>query len=43
MTGVPRSVASLRVEVIEDTGHFPQLDEPARTTALVADFLTGLR
>ena len=37
------SVASLRVEVIEDTGHFPQLDEPARTSALLANFLAGLR
>ncbi len=36
-------VASLRVEVIEDTGHFPQLDEPARTNALMTDFLAGLR
>jgi pimeloyl-ACP methyl ester carboxylesterase len=37
------NVASLRAEVIEDTGHFPQLDEPARTNALMTDFLAGLR
>lgn len=35
------SVRSLRVEVIEDTGHFPQLDEPTRTNALLTDFLAA--
>ncbi len=35
------NVRSLRVEVIEDTGHFAQLDEAARTNALLADFLAA--
>ena len=32
-----------RIEIIEDTGHFPQLDEPARLNALLDGFLAGLR
>jgi pimeloyl-ACP methyl ester carboxylesterase len=32
-------VPSVRVEIVPDTGHFPQLDESARTNALVDDFL----
>jgi pimeloyl-ACP methyl ester carboxylesterase len=32
---------SPRIEIIEDTGHFPQIDEAARTNALMADFLSG--
>jgi len=35
-------VASLRVAVIEETGHFPQLDEPARTNALIEGFVASL-
>ena len=35
-------VPSLRVEIIEDTGHFPQLDESARTTAAIERFLATL-
>lgn len=31
-----------RIEIIPDTGHFPQIDEPARTNAAMADFLAGL-
>ncbi|MBS0640303.1 MAG: alpha/beta hydrolase [Proteobacteria bacterium] len=33
------AVPSARVEVIEETGHFPQLEEPARTNALLDAFL----
>ncbi len=36
------AVPGVRVEIIEDTGHFPQLDEPARTNALMDSFLAGL-
>jgi pimeloyl-ACP methyl ester carboxylesterase len=32
-------VPSVRVEIVPDTGHFAQLDESARTNALVDDFL----
>lgn len=35
-------VPAVRVEIIPDTGHFPQLDEAAKTNALMADFLAGL-
>jgi pimeloyl-ACP methyl ester carboxylesterase len=35
-------VPSVRVEIIGDTGHFPQLDEGARTNALIGDFVEGL-
>lgn len=33
------AVPSARVEIIAGTGHFPQLDESARTNALIDDFL----
>jgi pimeloyl-ACP methyl ester carboxylesterase len=35
-------VPSVRVEIIEDTGHFPQLDESARTNAAIDRFLATL-
>lgn len=35
-------VPSARIEIIEETGHFPQLDESAQTNALIAGFLTAL-
>ncbi len=35
-------VAGVRVEVVADTGHFPQLDEAGRTTALIEGFVAGL-
>ena len=35
-------VQSVRIEIIEDTGHFPQIDEPDRTNALIDDFLANL-
>jgi pimeloyl-ACP methyl ester carboxylesterase len=36
------SIPSVRVEIIENTGHFPHLDASARTNALIDDFLTTL-
>ena len=36
------SVPAARVEIIEATGHFPQLDESARTNALIDSFLAML-
>jgi pimeloyl-ACP methyl ester carboxylesterase len=35
-------IPTARVEVIEDTGHFPQIDEAAQVNALMNDFITGL-
>ena len=36
-------VPSARIEVIADTGHFPQLDESAQTNALIDSFLATLQ
>jgi len=36
------NVPSVRVEIIEDTGHFPQLDESARTNAMIDAFISAL-
>jgi pimeloyl-ACP methyl ester carboxylesterase len=36
------AVPSARIEVIEETGHFPQLEEPARTNALLDSFLASV-
>jgi pimeloyl-ACP methyl ester carboxylesterase len=36
------TVPSARIEIIPDTGHFPQLDESARTNALIDSFLATL-
>ena len=36
------SVPSVRVEIIAETGHFPQLDDSARTNALIDSFLADL-
>lgn len=36
------NVPSARVEIIPDTGHFPQFDAAAQTNALIGDFLAGL-
>jgi len=33
---------SVTVEIIEGTGHFPQIDEPDQTNALIDSFLAGL-
>jgi pimeloyl-ACP methyl ester carboxylesterase len=35
-------IPPVRIEVIEDTGHFPQLDEIAQTNALLDSFLASL-
>jgi pimeloyl-ACP methyl ester carboxylesterase len=35
-------VPSVRVEIIAETGHFPQLDDSARTNALIDSFLAHL-
>jgi pimeloyl-ACP methyl ester carboxylesterase len=35
-------IPSVSVEIIENTGHFPQLDESARTNALIDEFLKTL-
>ena len=34
--------SSARIEIIEDTGHFPQIDEPAQTNALIDSFIATL-
>lgn len=39
---VRKHVPHARIEIIEDTGHFPQLDEPARLNALLDGFLAEL-
>ena len=36
------SVPSVRIEIIADTGHFPQLDESARTNTLIDSFVATL-
>ena len=35
-------IQSARIEVIADTGHFPQIDEAAQTNALLDSFLAAL-
>ena len=36
------AIPSVRIEVIEETGHFPQLEEPARTNAALESFLASV-
>jgi pimeloyl-ACP methyl ester carboxylesterase len=36
------SLSSVRIEIIADTGHFPQLDESAQTNALIDSFVGAL-
>ena len=36
------AVPDVRIEIVEDTGHFPQLDEPVQTNALLDRFLSEL-
>lgn len=36
------AVASVSIEIVADTGHFPQLDEPAETNALIERFIALL-
>jgi pimeloyl-ACP methyl ester carboxylesterase len=39
---VRASVPAARVEIIADTGHFPQLDASAETNALLESFMATL-
>jgi pimeloyl-ACP methyl ester carboxylesterase len=32
----------VRIEIIPDTGHFPQLDERARVNALIDSFIAAI-
>ena len=36
-------IPPVRIEIIENTGHFPQTDQSAQTNALLAQFLAALR
>jgi pimeloyl-ACP methyl ester carboxylesterase len=36
------AIPSVRVEIIEQTGHFPQLEEPARTNVALDSFLASV-
>jgi pimeloyl-ACP methyl ester carboxylesterase len=36
------NIPSARIEIIPNTGHFPQLDESAQTNALIDDFVRTL-
>jgi pimeloyl-ACP methyl ester carboxylesterase len=36
------NVPAIRIEIIPDTGHFPQFDEPDQTNALIDDFIATL-
>ena len=35
-------IPGIRIDIIADTGHFPQIDEPAQTNAILDLFLAGL-
>jgi pimeloyl-ACP methyl ester carboxylesterase len=35
-------IPSVRIEIIPDTGHFPQIDEPVQTNVLLDDFIVSL-
>jgi pimeloyl-ACP methyl ester carboxylesterase len=37
------TIPSVRVEIIPETGHFPQLEDSARTNALIGSFIGQLR
>jgi pimeloyl-ACP methyl ester carboxylesterase len=39
---VRTSIPTVRIEIIPDTGHFPQMDESARTNTLIESFLGDL-
>ena len=39
---VRAAVPRIRIEIVADTGHFPQLDEPEQTNALLDRFLAAL-
>jgi pimeloyl-ACP methyl ester carboxylesterase len=40
---VCRLVPGARVEIIENAGHFPQIEQPAEVNALMDDFLAKLK
>jgi pimeloyl-ACP methyl ester carboxylesterase len=40
---VRAKLPAARIEVIPGIGHFPQLDAPAQTNALLADFAASVR
>lgn len=40
---VRRLVPGARVEIIENAGHFPQIEQPEEVNALIDDFLAGLK
>jgi pimeloyl-ACP methyl ester carboxylesterase len=35
-------IPSVRIEIISDTGHFPQIDEPTQTNMLLDHFISTL-
>ena len=35
-------IPSVRIEIVEDTGHFPQIDESGQTNALLDNFFGSL-
>jgi pimeloyl-ACP methyl ester carboxylesterase len=35
-------IPSVRTEIIADTGHFPQIDEPTQTNAVLDSFIAAL-
>jgi pimeloyl-ACP methyl ester carboxylesterase len=39
---VRRALPAVRIEIIPDTGHFPQIDEAAATNAVIENFLADL-
>jgi pimeloyl-ACP methyl ester carboxylesterase len=36
------NIPTIRIEVIPGTGHFPQIDEPTQTNALIDSFMATL-
>jgi pimeloyl-ACP methyl ester carboxylesterase len=36
------NIPAIRIEIIPGTGHFPQIDEPDRTNALIGGFIAAL-
>ena len=36
------NIPAIRIEIIPGTGHFPQIDEPAQTNALIDSFIAAL-
>jgi pimeloyl-ACP methyl ester carboxylesterase len=37
------NIPAIRIEIIPDTGHFPQIDEPLQTNALIDSFIATLQ